>query len=60
MIFIGCLPVYTGLIVMAKKILLSEKLAGLSSWWDVTWIIGGDFNVTCFPSKSSKDASLVL
>ena len=28
---------------------LWEELAGLRSWWDVPWCVGGDFNVVRFP-----------
>ncbi|KAG6624838.1 hypothetical protein CIPAW_16G055100 [Carya illinoinensis] len=33
------------------KRLLWDELAGVHSWWDLTWCIGGDFNVTRFPSE---------
>jgi hypothetical protein len=29
---------------------LWAKLAGLMSWWEMPWCIGGDFNVVRFPS----------
>ena len=32
---------------------LWEELAGLISWWDAPWCIGGDFNVVRFPSEKS-------
>ncbi|KAG6669591.1 hypothetical protein CIPAW_01G254900 [Carya illinoinensis] len=32
--------------------LLWDELAGLHSWWDLPWCIGGDFNVTRFSSES--------
>ncbi|KAF5471988.1 hypothetical protein F2P56_008744, partial [Juglans regia] len=32
--------------------LLWDELAGVYSWWDLPWCIGGDFNVTRFPSES--------
>jgi hypothetical protein len=32
------------------RCLLWKELAGLISWWDVPWCVGGDFNVTHFPS----------
>ena len=25
-----------------------EELTGLISWWDVSWCLGGDFNIICF------------
>ncbi|KAG2664290.1 hypothetical protein I3760_16G075400 [Carya illinoinensis] len=33
------------------KRLLWDELAGVHNWWDLLWCIGGDFNVTRFPSK---------
>jgi hypothetical protein len=30
---------------------LWDELAGLMSWWDLPWCIGGDFNVIRFPSE---------
>jgi hypothetical protein len=32
---------------------LWDELAGLMSWWDLPWCIGGDFNVIRFPSERS-------
>lgn len=32
---------------------LWEELAGLLSWWELPSCIGGDFNVSCFPSERS-------
>ena len=31
--------------------LLWEELAGIHSWWNVLWCIGGDFNMVRFPSE---------
>jgi hypothetical protein len=35
---------------------LWEELAGLISWWVMPWCIGGDFNVTRFPSERLWEA----
>jgi len=32
---------------------LWDELAGLMSWWELPWRIGGDFNVVRFPSERS-------
>jgi len=32
------------------------ELAGLMSWWEMPWCIGGDFNVVRFPSERSSGA----
>jgi hypothetical protein len=37
---------------------LWDELAGLLSWWDLPWCIGGDFNVTCFSSERSSEARM--
>jgi hypothetical protein len=39
---------------------LWDKLAGLLSWWNLPWCIGGDFNVTIFPNERSGEARLCL
>ena len=31
--------------------LMWDELAGIRSWWGVSWCVGGDFNVVRFPSK---------
>ena len=31
--------------------LMWDELAGIRSWWDVPWCLGGDFNVVRFPSE---------
>jgi hypothetical protein len=36
---------------------LWDELAGLMSWWEMPWCIGGDFNVVRFPSERSGDLS---
>jgi len=35
---------------------LWEELASLLNWWNLLWCIGGDFNVTCFPSERLGEA----
>jgi len=35
---------------------LIEELASLLNWWNLLWCIGGDFNVTCFPSERLGEA----
>ncbi|KAG2711914.1 hypothetical protein I3760_04G100200 [Carya illinoinensis] len=40
-----------------RKVLWDE-LAGLGSWWNLPWCIGGDFTVTRFPSERPGDARL--
>jgi hypothetical protein len=41
---------------ISSRRLLWEELAGLLSWWDLPWCIGGDFNVTRFPNERSGEA----
>jgi hypothetical protein len=36
--------------------ILWDELAGLMSWWNLPWCIGGDFIVTRFPSERSEVA----
>ncbi|KAG2671254.1 hypothetical protein I3760_14G124900 [Carya illinoinensis] len=38
--------------------LLWEEIAGIWSWWDLPWCIGGDFNITRFPSERSGNSQL--
>ncbi|KAG6652145.1 hypothetical protein CIPAW_06G163400 [Carya illinoinensis] len=38
--------------------LLWEELAGVHNWWDLPMCIGGDFNITRFPSERSGDSRL--
>jgi hypothetical protein len=40
---------------ISSRRLLWEELAGLMSWWELPWCIGGDFNVTRFPNERSGD-----
>ncbi|KAG6669188.1 hypothetical protein CIPAW_01G225900 [Carya illinoinensis] len=35
---------------------LWEEIARVHSWWDLPWCIGGDFNITRFPSERSGDS----
>ena len=37
---------------------LREELASLFSWWNLLWCIGGDFNITHFPSERLGEAHL--
>jgi hypothetical protein len=34
---------------------LWEELVGIMSWWELSWCIGGDFNV-CFPCEKSGES----
>jgi hypothetical protein len=36
---------------------LWDELAGVKSWWDVPWCVGGDFNVVRFPEEKSHFTS---
>jgi hypothetical protein len=54
---LGLLRVY-GPNFDCDKRYLWEELASLISWWNLLWCIGGDFNVTRFPSKRSGGACL--
>ena len=38
--------------------ILWDELAGVLSWWNMPWCIGGDFNATQFPSERSGGARL--
>ncbi|KAF5459634.1 hypothetical protein F2P56_019568, partial [Juglans regia] len=38
----------------ADRGFLWDELAGVHSWWDLPWCIGGDFNVVRFPSESFR------
>jgi exonuclease III len=37
---------------------LWDELAGLISWWEMSWCIGGDFNVIRFPMERSSGVRL--
>ena len=41
----------------SDRVMLWEELAGLVSWWDAPYCIGGDFNAIQFPSEKSGMAS---
>ena len=41
------------------KRFLWEELFGLSSWWNVPWGVGGDFNVVRFPFERSSSTSFI-
>ena len=34
-----------------ERAVLWEELSGIHSWWNAPWCIGGDFNVTRFPTE---------
>uniref|UniRef100_A0A2N9HAI3 Reverse transcriptase zinc-binding domain-containing protein n=1 Tax=Fagus sylvatica TaxID=28930 RepID=A0A2N9HAI3_FAGSY len=38
-----------GLNIDRDRRLMWDELAGIRSWWDVPWCLGGDFNVVRFP-----------
>ena len=40
--------------------LLWEELFGLSSWWNVPWCVGGDFNAVRFPFERVGSTVLQL
>jgi hypothetical protein len=42
--------------IISSRRLLWDELAGLMSWWDMPWCIGGDFNVTRYPDERSGEA----
>ncbi|KAG6706733.1 hypothetical protein I3842_07G236000 [Carya illinoinensis] len=42
----------------SSRKLLWDELAGLCCWWDIPWCIGGDFNITRFPSEWSGVSNL--
>jgi hypothetical protein len=44
--------------VNADRFILWEELAGVRSWWGVSWCIGGDFNVVRFPSEKLMEGRL--
>ena len=35
----------------ADRGLLWEELSGVHGWWEVPWVVGGDFNVVRYPSE---------
>ncbi|KAL4618313.1 hypothetical protein ACB092_06G001100 [Castanea dentata] len=37
--------------VSCKRRLMWEELIGRITWWDLPWCLGGDFNITRFPSE---------
>ena len=37
-----------------ERLLMWYELAGISSWWDVLWCIGGDLNVVRFPTEKLR------
>lgn len=37
---------------------LWDELAGIQSYWNVLWCLGGDFNVLRFPNERFRDSRL--
>jgi hypothetical protein len=37
-----------------ERLIMWDELAGISSWWEVPWCIGGDLNVVRFPSEKAR------
>uniref|UniRef100_A0A2N9EFL4 Reverse transcriptase domain-containing protein n=1 Tax=Fagus sylvatica TaxID=28930 RepID=A0A2N9EFL4_FAGSY len=37
--------------INSDRRLMWDELAGIRSWWDVPWCLGGDFNVVRFPAE---------
>jgi len=56
----GLLQVFMGPNSGNDRRLLWDELAGIISWWNMPWCIGGDFNVTRFPSERSCGFVFVL
>jgi hypothetical protein len=38
--------------------LMWEELAGIASWWEVPWCVGGDFNIVRYPSERVGSTTL--
>jgi hypothetical protein len=43
-----------GLWLDREMMLLWDELAGIITWWDAPWCVGGDLNVVRFPSERSR------
>uniref|UniRef100_A0A2N9FU80 Reverse transcriptase domain-containing protein n=1 Tax=Fagus sylvatica TaxID=28930 RepID=A0A2N9FU80_FAGSY len=43
--------------INSDRRLMWDELAGIRSWWDVPWCLGGDFNVVRFPTERMGSAN---
>ena len=47
-----------GPIRAVDRSLMWEELAGIASWWEVPWCVGGDFNIVRYPSERVGSTTL--